>query len=196
MSNSTIELLLGRRSVKPDKLGDPAPSSEELETILKIASRIPDHKKLTPWRFVVIRGKARELLGSKIEDICRKEDKIAPSDVRLEFERGRFQRAPLVIAVVSCIREGGGAPEWEQILSAGAACMNITIASNALGYRTCWITEWMAYSESFSKIFGLAPNEKIAGFIYIGTAKEKPSDRERPKISDIVSYWEDSQSSS
>lgn len=191
MSNPTIDLLLRRRSVKPDKLGDPAPSSQEIETILTIASRVPDHKKLVPWRFVVIRDKARELLGLKLADICRKEEKIEPSEVRVQLEKERFLRAPLVIAVVAHIREKGGAPEWEQILSTGAACMNLTTAANALGYRTCWITEWMAYSKSFSEVFGLAQNEKIAGFIYIGTATEQPADRERPKITDIVSYWED-----
>lgn len=191
MSNPTIDLLMRRRSVKPDLLAEPAPSPEELQTILTIASRVPDHKKLVPWRFVVIQGKARENLGRKLGELCKSEDKIEPSHMRIELEVGRFQRAPLVIAVVSSFKEKGGAPEWEQILSAGAACMNLTIAVNAFGYRSCWITEWMAYSKSFAKVFHLAPNEKIAGFIYIGTSKEQPTERERPRLSEIVSYWKD-----
>ena len=190
MSHPILDLLLKRRSVKPDLLQEPAPSPEELQTILRIASRVPDHKKLVPWRFVIIQGKAREHLGYKLAEIFSSEEKTAPSEVRIDFEKKRFLRAPLVIAVISRIAEKGGAPEWEQILSAGAACMNLSIAANALGYRTCWITEWMAYSASFAQAFHLASNEKIAGFIYIGTPKEQPPDRERPNLSEIVSYWE------
>jgi nitroreductase len=110
--------------------------------------------------------------------------------VRLDTERKRFLRAPLVVAVVSRVKEMRGAPEWEQVLSAGAACMNLCLAANALGYATTWITEWVSYSKTFAEGFGLAANERIAGLIYIGTAKEKPADRERPAMAEIVTQWQ------
>jgi nitroreductase len=90
---------------------------------------------------------------------------------------------------VSRVKETRGAPEWEQILSAGAACMNLCIAANALGYGSTWITEWISYSKTFTEGFGLAANERIAGFVHIGTAKEKPAERERPVLSEIVTRW-------
>jgi len=186
LSNPVIALLKSRRSVKPDLLVEPAPSADELQTILSIAARVPDHKKLVPWRFVVIAGAARERLGEIAAEACRREEAEPPSHVRLDMERQRFTRAPLVIAVVSRVRETRGAPEWEQILSAGAACMNLCVTANALGYASCWITEWIAYSRHFTSEFGLAPNERIAGFVHIGTAKEKPEERERPALADIV----------
>lgn len=191
MSNPTLELLKSRRSVKPDLLTQPAPSPGELATILGIAARVPDHKKLTPWRFVVIEGAARERLGEIAAEACRREEAEPPSHVRLETERKRFLRAPLVVAVVSRVKETRGAPEWEQILSAGAACMNLCIAANAHGYGTCWITEWISYSKYFTSEFGLADNERIAGFIHIGTAAEKPAERERPEMDKIVSRLEE-----
>jgi len=185
----TIDLLTSRRSVKPDKLVAPAPSAEELDTILTIAARVPDHKKLAPWRFVIIEGEAREQLGELAAEACRREEAEPPSHVRLDTERKRFMRAPLVIGVISRVRETRGAPEWEQILSAGAACMNLFIAANALGYGSTWITEWISYSKTFTDGFGLASNERIAGFVHIGTATEKPAERERPPLNDIVTRW-------
>ncbi len=186
-THPTIDLLKTRRSVKPDMLVTPAPSAEELETILTIAARVPDHKKLAPWRFVIIEGEARVKLGELAAEACRREEVEPPSHVRLDTERKRFLRAPLVIAVVSRVKETRGAPEWEQILSAGAACMNLCIAANALGYGTTWITEWISYSKTFGEGFGLAANERIAGFVHIGTAKERPAERERPVLAEIVS---------
>jgi nitroreductase len=187
--NATISLLKTRRSVKPDLLALPAPSGQDLETILTIASRVPDHKKLAPWRFVIIEGAAREKLGELAAEACKREEAEPPSHVRLETERKRFLRAPLVIAVVSRVKETRGAPEWEQILSAGAACMNLCVAANALGYGTTWITEWISYSKTFGEGFGLAANERIAGFVHIGTATQKPDERERPALADVVTRW-------
>jgi len=187
--NATITLLKTRRSVKPDLLALPAPSAEELATILTIASRVPDHKKLAPWRFVIIEGAARAKLGELAAEACKREEAERPSHVRLDTERKRFLRAPLVIAVVSRVKETRGAPEWEQILSAGAACMNLCVAANALGYGTTWITEWISYSKTFGEGFGLAANERIAGFVHIGTATQKPDERERPALADVVTRW-------
>ena len=189
MSNATLELLSRRRSVSAKMLGEPGPTPAEVETLLTIASRVPDHKKLAPWRFILFEGEARARFGEVLAEACRKEDAEAPSDVRLETERGRLLRAPLVIAVVSRVVETPGAPEWEQILSCGAACYNLCLAATALGYGTNWITEWYSYSPAVKAALGLAGNERIAGFVYIGTAKTTPSDRERPPLARIVSRW-------
>jgi nitroreductase len=189
MDNPILSLLSTRRSVKPAQLGPPGPGADELDTILTIAARVPDHKKLAPWRFIVLEGDARARLGKVIAEACTAAEKEPPSDVRLDMERKRILRAPLVIAVVSRPVAHPGAPEWEQVLSAGAACLNLCLAANALGYGTSWITEWIAYDAHVRAALGLGDNERIAGFIYIGTATERPEERERPALSDIVTRW-------
>jgi nitroreductase len=189
MTSPILALLSSRRSVKPDKLVAPGPSPDELETMLTIAARVPDHKKLVPWRFIVLEGGARAEFGEIIAQACVAEEDMAPSEARLATERGRLLRAPLVIAVISRVTAHRGAPEWEQILSAGAACFNLCLAANAMGYATSWITEWIAYSAAVRAGLGLAGNERVAGFVYVGTAAERPEDRERPVLSDIVTRW-------
>ena len=189
MENAIIDFLSRRRSVKPDRLAEPGPSADQLDTILTIASRVPDHKKLAPWRFILIEGEAQEQLGDIIVQACVAAEKEPPSHVRLETERTRLMRAPVVIAAISRVTPHRSAPEWEQILSAGAACMNLCLAANALGYGTSWITEWIAYNKTVAAALGLAENERVAGFIYIGTAVERSEERERPKLADIVTRW-------
>ena len=180
--SSLIDFLLTRRSAKPALLGEPGPSPEELNKILTAAARVPDHKKLAPWRFIVFEGEARAKFGEVLAEVCAAEETPEPSPVRLETERARLTRAPVVVAVISHAAERPGVPEWEQILSTGAA--------NALGYGTSWITEWYSYSPGVRKALGLADNERVAGFIYIGTEREKQPDRERPALSEIVSRWQ------
>lgn len=189
MNDTLLETLATRRSVKPDLLQAPAPSGEELDRILTIAARVPDHKKLVPWRFIVFEGEARAAAGELFAAACEAEEKEPPSHVRLDTERSRFLRAPLVVAVVSRVAKRPGAPEWEQILSAGAAAYSLCLAANASGYGTSWLTEWVAYSPMVLAGLGLAENERIAAFVHIGTAKEKPEERERPRLADIVTRW-------
>ncbi|MFN3625009.1 MAG: nitroreductase [Hyphomicrobium sp.] len=189
MENAILDFLSRRRSVKPDRLAAPGPSPSELETILKIASRVPDHKKLAPWRFIVIEGEGRARLGQIIAEACVAAEKEPPSHVRLETERNRLIRAPMVIAAVSRVTPHRSAPEWEQVLSAGAACFNLCLAANALGYGTSWITEWIAYNKTVAEALGLTENERVAGFIYVGTPVEQPEERERPDLADIVTRW-------
>lgn len=189
MDNAIIDFLSRRRSVKPDRLVAPGPSPEELATILTIAARVPDHKKLAPWRFIILEGDGRAKLGEIVAEACIAAEKEPPSHVRLDTERARLQRAPLVIAAVSRVTPHRSAPEWEQVLSAGAACFNLCLAANALGYGTSWITEWIAYNKAVGSALGLADHERIAGFIYIGTPAERPEERERPALADIVSHW-------
>ena len=134
MSQETIELLLRRRSAKAAMLSEPGPTPAQLETILIAASRVPDHKKLEPWRFVLFEGDARAAFGRVLLKACLAEEKETPSAARLETERTRLLRAPTVIAVISRVTPNPGAPEWEQVLSCGAACFNLCLAANALGF--------------------------------------------------------------
>jgi nitroreductase len=189
MSQETIDLLLNRRSAKPAMLVDPGPTSEQLTTILTAATRVPDHKKLEPWRFIVFEGEARATFGRVLLKACLAEEKETPTAGRLEMERMRLLRSPTVIAVISRATPNPAAPEWEQILSCGAACFNLCLAATALGFGTCWITEWYAYSPGVRAALKLAANERIAGFVYIGTAKERQPERERPLLAKIVSRW-------
>ena len=189
MDNPLLALLSSRRSVKPDLLGDPGPGADEIEKILTVAARVPDHKKLAPWRFIVLEGDARVALGEIVAEACTAAEKEPPSEVRLSMERNRFLRAPVVIAVVSRTVKHPAAPEWEQILSAGAACYNLCLAANAMGYGTSWLTEWIAYDKRVGAALGLAEGERIAGFIYIGTPTGRPEERDRPVLSDIVTRW-------
>jgi nitroreductase len=188
MTRSALDLLLTRRSVSANSLTDPGPNAAELELMLRAASRVPDHKKLVPWRFILFQGEARAAFGKALAEICRAEEND-PGAFRLENEEKRFVRAPLVIAVISRVVKTAGAPEWEQILSAGAACQNLILAATSLGFGAQWITEWCGYSEGVRRVLGLAENERVAGFVYVGTPKERPEERERPKLSDIVSSW-------
>lgn len=189
MTADFVQFLKTRRSAKPALLAEPGPSAADLETILTVAARVPDHKKLVPWRFVVFEGEARRAFGEVLAAACVAEEATPPSSVRLETERGRFLRAPVVVAVVSRTVDNPGAPEWEQVLSAGAACFNLCLAANALGFGTSWITEWYAYSPSVARALSLAANERIAGFVYVGTETERQADRDRPALTAIVSRW-------
>lgn len=188
MTSSLLSFLATRRSTKPDKLAEPGPTADELAQIFAAGTRVPDHKKLAPWRFIVFEGDARARMGEVFAEACIREEQMPPSPMRLETERGRLLRAPLVIAAISSLKRGT-APEWEQELSAGAVCYNICLAANALGFGTCWITEWVAYSPLVKAALKLGDKERIAGFLYIGRPTEKPEERERPKLGDIVTHW-------
>jgi len=183
-----LQILQTRRSVKPMELAGPAPSAAEIDSLLTIAARVPDHGKLAPWRFIVFAGDARAAAGETIAEIFRAGHPEATAD-QIEFERKRLARAPLVIAVVSRAGPHAKIPEWEQQLSSGAACMNLVTAAHAMGFAASWITEWYAYDRQVLDRLGLAENERIAGFVHIGHAVKPPEDRDRPKLADIVTYF-------
>ena len=183
-----IDLLKIRRSVKPREMGEPGPSPAELETILTIGARVPDHGKLTPWRFIVFEGDARIRAGEVIAKVfARKNPQCPPTDV--ELEKRRLMDAPLVIAVVSFTRPHPKVPEWEQQLSAGASAMNIVTAATALGYGANWLTGWFAFDRDVLDGLGLKQDEKIAGFVHIGTPTKPSEDRPRPNLADIVTRF-------
>lgn len=183
-----LDLLKTRRSIPAQFLAEPGPSEEELTTLLTIASRVPDHGKLAPWRFVIIRGAARAALGEKLAALVAARDPAA-GDRRLDEERARFARAPLVIAVVSRAAEHVKIPIWEQQLSAGASAMNLEIAAHAMGYAACWLTEWVTYDAEASALLGVGPGERIAALVHIGTPTIPPQDRPRPALSEVVTEW-------
>ena len=180
-----LELLKTRRSVKAVELAGPAPLAAEIETLLTVASRVPDHGKLTPWRFIVFDGDARLKAGETIERIFRQDHPEATVD-QVAFERNRLARAPLVVAVVSRAAPHVKIPEWEQVLSAGAAAMNLVTAAHALGFAANWITEWYAYDRRVLDALGLKDNERIAGFVHIGRPMEPAEDRPRPPLDEIA----------
>jgi len=183
-----LELLKTRRSLKPVELIGPGPDAAELDTLLTVASRVPDHGKLTPWRFIVFEGDARRKAGEAIAAAFRADHPEA-KDEHVAFERDRLARAPLVIAVVSRAGPHVKIPEWEQVLSAGAAAMNLVTAAHALGFGATWITEWYAYDRRVLDALGLGPNEKIAGFVHVGRPRQPPEDRPRPPLAEIVTKF-------
>ena len=182
---TTLDLLLSRRSGSAKAMTEPGPSASQLDALLTAASRAPDHGKLFPWRFLVFEGDGRKRMGEMLaECLIATEPQTTPE--RLDLERLRFLRAPLVIAVVSRVRESIPIPEWEQILSAGAVCENLLIAAHAMGYVANWITEWCAYHPMVKDRLGLRSGERIAGFIYIGTSAVPLEERVRPEVDTIV----------
>lgn len=189
--NPTIDLLLTRRSVPPRLLAAPAPTAGEVRTLLTIAARVPDHGRAVPWRFIVIGPDGGARLGQLIADTFHADHSDATPEA-LQIEHARLLRAPLVIGVVSSTHEHPKAPEWEQILSAGAAAMSLVIAANAMGYGANWHTEWYAYDRRIMRELGVKDDERIAGFVHIGTPTERPGDRPRPALDDVaVEYGAD-----
>jgi len=186
-SPSTIDLLLSRRSGSAKAMTGPGPDAAQLKQILSAAIRVPDHGKLAPWRFIIFEGDGRARMGDILAGAVMSERDASPE--RAETERGRFLRAPLVIGVVSRVREGFVIPAWEQQLSAGAACMNILIAATSLGFVANLITEWCAYHPRVLERIGLKQGERIAGFIYIGQSTVPVEDRRRPDLDPLVTRF-------
>ena len=183
-----LQLLKTRRSVKPREMTGPGPSPAELETILTIGARVPDHGKLAPWRFIIFEGDARARAGDVIAGVfAQKNSNASPADI--EVEKRRLTDAPLVIGVVSFTKPHPKVPAWEQELSAGASAMNLVTAATALGYGANWLTGWFAFDRDVLDGFGLKADEKLAGFIHIGTPSKPAEDRPRPALSDIVTRF-------
>jgi len=185
--SSTLSLLGTRRSGRPRDLIAPGPNEGELEQILAAAMRTPDHGKLHPWRFVHVAGGERDAFAALLQAAYRI-DNQEPG--RLEIEAAdRFARqAPELIVALSSPTLDHKIPVWEQQLSCGAACMNLVLATHALGYAAGWVTGWAAYSPAVLAAFG-APPERIAGFLFLGTAGAEPEERLRPDPGEVVSEW-------
>jgi len=183
-----IELLKTRRSVKPREMTAPGPSPAELDTILTIGARVPDHGKLAPWRFIVFEGDARVRAGEIIARVFVSK-KPQASAAEIDVEKHRLTDAPMVIGIVSFTRPHPKVPPWEQELSAGASAMNLVTAATALGYGACWLTGWFAFDRDVLDGLGLKGDEKLAGLIHIGTPAKPSEDRPRPALSEIVTRF-------
>jgi nitroreductase len=188
LASPVIDYLLARRSPPISELGGPAPGDEEIATMIRAAIRVPDHGRLAPWRFIVYRGEARHRIGEMLAK--RAEEREGPlPPARVEQEKARFARAPLVIGVVHSPKENPKIPQWEMFLSGGAAAMNLVHAANALGYGAHWITNWYADDEEGRRIVGLAPQERVIGFVHIGTFHGETTERPRPDPATLVSEY-------
>lgn len=187
-SAELLQYLQSRRSCPLKNMGGPGPDAAQIDTILRAAARVPDHGKMFPWHFVVFTGDARAQAGVLLADAWKAENPGQSEPAKLELESARFTRAPAVIGVISRVREGKN-PLWEQILSAGAACQNLCLAANALGFGTNWLTEWYGYSPAFKTALGLDARDHVAGFVYIGTAAAAPEERDRPDLAAITTHW-------
>lgn len=183
------DYLLTRRSVGQAFLAEPAPSGEELETLLTIATRVPDHGKLAPWRLVLYSGEARVAAGEALAALAQKKrpDIDAAS---LEAERRQFLPAPLVVGILSAPKAHPKVPEFEQLISAGNVAFNLVHGACALGYAAQWVTRWYAFDADAAALLGARPDEKFVGFVHIGTPTAVIEDRPRPDLSQIVSVWQ------
>jgi nitroreductase len=188
-SPETLALLALRRSTPVVALGEPGPPAGDLADMLRLAMRAPDHRKLEPWRLFTIEGAARAKLGEVFANAL-KASKSNASDAELAEARGLPMRAPVIVTVISSPKDDPKkTPVWEQELSAGALCQNLLIAASAMGWAACWYTEWPAYNAEVGKAFGMTERERIAGFIYVGTARADPVERARPDAGKTVKSW-------
>ena len=185
------DYLLTRRSVGIAFLREPGPTAAELEQILTIGTRVPDHGKITPWRLVVIEGEARRQVGEKLAEIAERNNP-GLDEASLEIERQRFLPAPVTIGVISSPKEHPKVPEFEQLLSAGNVAFNLLHGAHALGFGASWVTRWYAFDAEAAAMLGARNGERFVGFVHIGTATTAIEDRPRPALDDVVSRWKQS----
>jgi nitroreductase len=183
-SDAVLAFLALRRSASAAMLRAPAPSANELHDLLRLAARVPDHGKLAPWRFVILQGEAKAAFVAGLEAIAERQ---ADGD-KLKAALFKVRIPPLTIAVISHPALGK-IPLWEQQLSAGAVCMTLCLAAQAMGYGANWITDWYAVDPEARALLGVAEGEQVAGYVHIGTAAEPPAERVRPDVAGLVTRW-------
>jgi nitroreductase len=183
-SPDVLRFLALRRSTSAVTLAEPAPGADQLADLLRLAARVPDHGKLSPWRFVVLEGAGKAAFAGRLEALAGQR-----GDPQLVAKLAKLKIPPLAVVVVSSPKAGAAIPEWEQILSAGVVCANLLYAALAMGFGANWITDWYSYDADAGAILGLAPGERVAGFVLIGTPREPPLERERPTLDPLVSHW-------
>lgn len=184
-SPETLALLERRRSLPLRALLAPGPVPEELDRMLAIAARVPDHGRLVPWRFIVLEGAAREVAGDRLDALYATQNPGLASE-KAHMWRDYLLRAPVTVVVVSRADPAAKIPELNQVLSAGAACMNLILAAHALGYSALWLLKWPGRDPAAAALLGVGEGEKVAGFIHIGRPATQVEDRPRPKIADVV----------
>ena len=188
--NHIVDFLCNRRSVLAAKLVDPGPDDASLNKIIEIGLRVPDHSRCGPWRIQIIRKKGQARLGDIYAELFKKNNITATSE-QIDYWRHRPQSAPILLAV-SCYPNSEKIqkiPLWEQVLSGGALCQNILNGAHALGFCAQWITEWPAYNSEVRQALGHSSDTEMYGFIFIGSAEEKPNERKRISANEVVTEW-------
>jgi nitroreductase len=178
-----LSFLARRRSTSAVTLGPPAPSAAELDDLLRLATRVPDHGKLAPWRFIVLETEPKAALVERLEALAR-----GRGDDQAAAKLAKLRIPPLAVFVISSTKPGT-IPEWEQVLSAGAVCTTLLQSALAMGYGANWITDWYSYDPEATAVLGLAAGERVAGCVLIGTPREPPLERERADVASLVTHW-------
>lgn len=186
--SSLLAFLKTRKSASAKAIGGPGPDAAQLRDILDIAVRVPDHGKLNPWRFVVFESDARVRVGNLFSKRFAELHPDCPAD-SINFQKGLFTRAPVVVAVVSTAAEHVKIPVWEQLMSSAAVCFNLVLAAQAHGFDAQWQSDWVAYDEGAKAAMGISPQEKVSGLIYIGTSSVPLEDRPRPDAASLTTHW-------
>jgi nitroreductase len=198
--SAVLDLLSTRRSVGPALLREPGPDAEALQRLLTIASRVPDHGMMVPWRFIVFQGEARGAFSARMAPIFAEwlqreraawvAEDPARAAAQVEAVSKGFTHAPLVVVVVDRAREAEGRPpKWEQTLTVGAVCMTLVTAATAMGFGAAWVTGFVAANRAAHKVLGLAADERVGGVVHIGTPAQRPPERKRPDLANIVTHW-------
>ena len=183
-SPQALALLARRRSASAQMLTAPGPDADQLKALLRLAARVPDHGKLFPWRFIVLEGEAKAAYAARLEPLAAGQ----PDPDKARAVLAKLKNPPVTVCVVSRI-VSDRKPRWEQELSAGALCMNLLIAADAMGFAANWITDWYSYDEAAAGVLGLETGERVAGFIHLGTLAEPPLERVRPNVDELTSRW-------
>ena len=190
MSDSCfLQALDQRRSVPSLQLAEPGPDDATVLAMLAAATRVPDHGKLVPFRVLSVRGEARHALGEYLARRSRERTPDAAPAV-IEKDRQRFSHAPLVLTVVARLQDNPKVPEQEQLLTAGCVCFALLQAAQGFGFGAQWLTAWMAYDEGVARHLGLAANERIVGFIHVGTPRMRAPERARPDPASLLQDWQ------
>jgi nitroreductase len=184
-SPEALAMLAYRRSSSAPTLAAPGPDAGQLDDLLRLATRVPDHGKLAPWRFILLEGEDKAAFGSRLLGLAHDRDDPEKAIAAL----GKFNPAPLAIAVVSHVTPGHKVPEWEQVLSAGAAAFALLLAGQAMGFGSNWITDWYSFDARVAALLELGPTERLAGFVFIGTPTAAPLERVRPELPQVVRRW-------
>ena len=187
-SAEMLRLLAARRSLPLRSLVGPGPEEGELERLLTLAARVPDHGRLVPWRFILFEGDTRVAAGERLDAVYARQHPDLPAG-KAGMWAGYMARAPLLVVVVSRTDPRSKVPEWNQVLSAGAVCMNLIAAATAMGFAAHWLLKWPARNPEALALLGVGESERVAGFMHIGRPAERPPDRPRPDLGRVVTRW-------
>ena len=184
-SPEALSFLAYRRSASAATLAAPGPDPAQLDGLLRLAVRVPDHGKLAPWRFVLLEGEDKAAFGSHLLALAHGR----PDPEKAIAALGKFNPAPLAVAVISRVTPGHKIPEWEQVLSAGAVSFNLLLAAQAQGFGANWITDWYSFDPGVAALLDLEANDRLTGFVFIGTPTAAPLERVRPELAGVVRRW-------